>query len=930
MRRGLVAAVAAVVVVGGLIAASVVHVEEGAGAWCAGRYLAPGWHLRPPLARVVPYPAGELAAAAKGSVTSREGASYEFTVRLRYRWDPERLARRPLDPAAVPEAIGERLAALDGRFSGEGIGESVRAALRAALAELPFEVVTLEATYPGEAFEKLRAAARPTGERVVFVGLDGLDWVLLDRLIREGRCPTFARMKRQGAWAELISHEPVLSPLIWTSIATGRRPEVHGILDFVVKDPETGRDVPITNQFRKVPAFWNVLSAVGLDVDVIDWWATYPAEPVRGVMVSERMFYQLFGIQPDRKDPANVYPPELLERILPLVVDAEDIGYDEVARFAAISREEFETAARETGTAENPFGNRINHLRKILATTRSVFAVARWVLEHRPADLTALYVEGTDTVGHRFAHFLPPKLSWVSEGDYRRYHDTMARYYEEVDRLLGELMAAAPPDTTWIVSADHGFFTGAARPSVPPDDFTSGAPQWHRMVGAFLAVGPHVRRGKIPHLDIYDLCRTLLWLEGAPISRRLEGRVATELMEPAWVAAHPPVEVPSYDGFPRTWERKGAAGALDEARVKELVALGYLSPGGEGRPHRGGAAAPTPGPGGAAPESAGGLEAKATELYNRGKLALLRGDLDEAERDFKGALEQLPTFAFAMTNLAEVERRRGNFEEALRWYTRALETGSPRLPGRVLADFVETARRAGRLERALGALDLLGPPFRGTPAWHAARGLALEKLGRMDEAEAAYRKALAGDPGQAVATGGMLRLARAGRPIDVDRLLAAHLRAVRGDLKRLNDFAVVCLNEGRPRWAEKALRRLLASDPTNFGVLSNLAAALQMQGRTAEAAEIFSRAVTSHPDNARLRYNYGAALAALGRWEEARTQLEKARELGLSGPRVYAALAKVQFRLGDLEAVRRTLEEGLRKNPGDRELGELLRALGTR
>ena len=95
------------------------------------------------------------------------------------------------------------------------------------------------------------------------IGLDGLDWGLLDRLIAEGRCPTFARMKRDGAWGDIVSHQPVLSPLIWTSIATGRRPEVHGVLDFVVTDPATGEDVPITNQFRQVHAFWNILSAIG-------------------------------------------------------------------------------------------------------------------------------------------------------------------------------------------------------------------------------------------------------------------------------------------------------------------------------------------------------------------------------------------------------------------------------------------------------------------------------------------------------------------------------------------------------------------------------------------------------------------------------------------------------------------------------------------
>ncbi|HHQ47498.1 MAG TPA: hypothetical protein ENK19_01265, partial [Acidobacteria bacterium] len=546
-----------------------------------GKFLGPGLHFRAPWHKVHRYPTGQQSLKVERDITGREGAKEHFTVTLDYSWDMKQLARTPLDPEALPSAVKEKLATLNGKFSGAVIGHEVNAALIKLLSELPIEVADAHATYPRMSFEKLAAAARPTGEKVVLVGLDGLDWVLLNRLIAEGRCPTFARMKRTGAWANLVSHQPVLSPLIWTSIATGRLPEAHGILDFVVKDPKTGKDIPITNQFRKVHAFWNILSYIDTPVNVVNWWATYPAEPIDGIMVSERMFYQLFGIRPPLDDPANVYPPEVLKEILPLLVSANDIGYDEVHRYAAISKAEYERHIEAAAHAENPYKDRINHLRKILAVTHGVFNIGRWMLKKHPVDVLALYIEGTDTIGHRFAHFLPPKLSWVSQADYDRYHNTMSRYYELVDRELGRLMKDAPPDTTWIVTADHGFFTGAARPHVLPDDFTVGAAQWHRMVGVFMAMGPHVRRGKIPHADIYDLCRTVLWLEGAPISKQLQGHALKAMMTPDWVKAHPPVYIDTYEDLPMTWKAEGARSIMDEARLKELQALGYLSAGGE-------------------------------------------------------------------------------------------------------------------------------------------------------------------------------------------------------------------------------------------------------------------------------------------------------------------------------------------------------------
>ena len=77
----------------------------------------------------------------------------------------------------------------------------------------------------------------------------------------------------------------------------------------------------------------------------------------------------------------------------------------------------------------------------------------------------------------------------------------------------------------------------------------------------------------------------------------------------------------------------------------------------------------------------------------------------------------------------------------------------------------------------------------------------------------------------------LLRLARQGRSLAIEEILERHFETVERDLKRLNDFAVVCLRQQRPDWAERALRLVLESDPSNPGVLSNLAAAIRMQGR---------------------------------------------------------------------------------------------------
>ncbi|MDL1951061.1 hypothetical protein FBQ97_14775, partial [Acidobacteria bacterium ACD] len=73
------------------------------------------------------------------------------------------------------------------------------------------------------------AARKP---RVVLVGWDGADWSLLDPLLAAGKLPNLAKVLARGRSWDLASYNPMASPLIWTTIATGRSPVDHGVADF--------------------------------------------------------------------------------------------------------------------------------------------------------------------------------------------------------------------------------------------------------------------------------------------------------------------------------------------------------------------------------------------------------------------------------------------------------------------------------------------------------------------------------------------------------------------------------------------------------------------------------------------------------------------------------------------------------------------------
>ncbi|PYQ33698.1 MAG: hypothetical protein DMF55_11165, partial [Acidobacteria bacterium] len=128
----------------------------------------------------------------------------------------------------------------------------------------------------------------PSGRpRVIWLGLDGLDWEILDRLAADGKMPNWRRLSSEGWSARLRSFFPLISPILWTSAATGTPPDLHRVLDFQEVDPKTGGKVPISGNSRAVPAVWNLVSSAGRTVGVVGWWATHPAEEVNGFFVSD-------------------------------------------------------------------------------------------------------------------------------------------------------------------------------------------------------------------------------------------------------------------------------------------------------------------------------------------------------------------------------------------------------------------------------------------------------------------------------------------------------------------------------------------------------------------------------------------------------------------------------------------------------------------
>src|SRR6266478_3567476 len=123
--------------------------------------------------------------------------------------------------------------------------------------------------------------------RVMLIGWDAADWKVIKPLLEAGQMPNLARLMATGVHGNIATIYPALSPMLWTSIATGKRAYKHGIFGFTEPDPATGGIRPVTNLSRKTKAIWNILNQNGLNTIVIGWWPSNPVEELsQGVMVS--------------------------------------------------------------------------------------------------------------------------------------------------------------------------------------------------------------------------------------------------------------------------------------------------------------------------------------------------------------------------------------------------------------------------------------------------------------------------------------------------------------------------------------------------------------------------------------------------------------------------------------------------------------------
>ena len=414
-------------------------------------------------------------------------------------------------------------------------------------------------------------ATRPDERsRVLIVGLDGATLDMITPLMAAGRLPNLQRIAESGVHGRLASLEPFLSPIVWTTVATGKRPEKHGIGGWVHRNAKGNAELYYSRD-RKTHALWNILSDTGRRVGIVNWLVTYPPDVVDGVMITDHTFA------------AEVEGKAWLGKMFSRKRELEPIEGPETGTAAVYPQSWTANARSSTHSTRkltevaNPFVEGAafpslvdaSRLAGFFDRDRQLTSVALEVETELSPDLLMLLLQGIDRVSHslwgcRDDPSTYPSTFRPTARERENCRDALVRYYEYSDALVGRLVERFDDDDLVFVLSDHGFET-----LFTPFGGTGGHESENAGYGIVFMRGRGVPAGQATEMSVLDVTPTVLAWLGEPLALDFDGKVApfldTDFERP----------IPTYDTKPI--ERvEGRRSGLESDVIDQLRELGYV------------------------------------------------------------------------------------------------------------------------------------------------------------------------------------------------------------------------------------------------------------------------------------------------------------------------------------------------------------------
>jgi len=405
-----------------------------------------------------------------------------------------------------------------------------------------------------------------SSKKVLLIGWDAADWKVIHPLIDAGKMPTLESIVNNGVIGNMSTMYPQLSPMLWTTIATGKRPFKHGIYGFVEPDPNTNKIRPITNLFRKTKAIWNILSQNEKKSIIVGWWPSHPAEPINGVMVSN-CYQKIIGSieKPWPIKSETVHPKRIIKNLMRLRCHPQQLDAGYILPFVPKLSEIDQSKDR-----------RIEILAKIIAENISILEAALAIMHHEPWDFSAIFFDGIDHFCHGFMKYHPPKMNSILEKDFEQYKNVVNAGYILHDIFLKRILQETSPETTVIIVSDHGFHSDHLRSSNFPDEPAGPAFQ-HRPHGIIVMKGPNIKNDEtIYGSTLPDICPTILNIFELPYGLDMDGNILINAFKNIPIVN----TIPSWDHITGNSGMHPNNKRIDPVEsqeiIQKLVSLGYI------------------------------------------------------------------------------------------------------------------------------------------------------------------------------------------------------------------------------------------------------------------------------------------------------------------------------------------------------------------
>jgi predicted AlkP superfamily phosphohydrolase/phosphomutase len=416
-----------------------------------------------------------------------------------------------------------------------------------------------------------------TGKYIIF-GFDGATWELMDPLLEQGRLPNIKKLIESGVRCNFTSiyyNDYIMSPVVWTTIFTGKTPEKHGITNYVLYVLEDNllrtHSTPPTSSFRRTKALWNILSDFNISVGFVGLWSTWPAEEVNGFMVSDHLVYLPWHTAESTAVRAVTYPEHVYGEVSRFVLTPGDVDSSVLLRFMT------DDSLRRFESEDVPdifYTSHLNKFKLSYSVDKTYIDTARYLDGRYDPDVLFIYLEGSDIIEHFFWGFRTPELfpeHDITPEEVAAYRNIIDDYYVFYDEVIGGFMGSAHENKTFIILSDHGL-----APINRTDNWTLTVRYFadHSPDGVLIVSGPNFRKNhSISNISVLDFTPTLMYSMGLPVAEDMDGRVVEDVFTEAHISG---TRYDTVESFDFNYKRELVETPIQDEVEDRLRQLGYL------------------------------------------------------------------------------------------------------------------------------------------------------------------------------------------------------------------------------------------------------------------------------------------------------------------------------------------------------------------